>query len=126
MSVNVVLGAGGATGQECVKRLLAATTSPVRAVVRSPDKYKDAFPQNSKLEVVAGDVTDPESLRKVLKDAKGIIFAASSTTFWGPAKVDYEVCKQRCQTLPHCNSIAAYHCQGMQAGMTRPTTGCVL
>eukprot|EP00877_Chromochloris_zofingiensis_P004440 jgi/Chrzof1/13998/Cz08g20190.t1 len=94
MSVNVVLGAGGATGQECVKRLLAATTSPVRAVVRSPDKYKDAFPQNSKLEVVAGDVTDPESLRKVLKDAKGIIFAASSTTFWGPAKVDYEAVKQ--------------------------------
>lgn len=43
MSVNVVLGAGGPTGSECVKRLLKATSSPVRAVVRDPSKYEDAF-----------------------------------------------------------------------------------
>lgn len=36
--VNVVLGAGGPTGKECVKRLLAAGDLPVRAVVRDPAK----------------------------------------------------------------------------------------
>lgn len=43
MSVNVVLGAGGPTGLECVKRLLQATDTPVRAVVRDPAKYEEVF-----------------------------------------------------------------------------------
>jgi len=45
MSVNVavVLGAGGPTGLECVKRLLSATNAPVRAVVRDPAKYDATF-----------------------------------------------------------------------------------
>lgn len=41
--VNVVLGAGGPTGLECVKRLLSATNAPVRAVVRDPAKYDATF-----------------------------------------------------------------------------------
>jgi uncharacterized protein YbjT (DUF2867 family) len=43
MAVNVVLGAGGPTGFECVKRLLKADKTPVRAVVRDPAKYEEAF-----------------------------------------------------------------------------------
>lgn len=43
MSVNVVLGAGGPTGFECVRRLLEVTKAPVRAVVRDPSKYDEAF-----------------------------------------------------------------------------------
>lgn len=42
-AVNVVLGAGGPTGLECVKRLLEATTAPVAAVVRDPAKYEESF-----------------------------------------------------------------------------------
>jgi hypothetical protein len=45
MSVNVVLGAGGPTGLECVKRLLKATDAPVRAVVRDPSKYAEVMQQ---------------------------------------------------------------------------------
>jgi uncharacterized protein YbjT (DUF2867 family) len=43
MSVNVVLGAGGPTGFECVRRLLEVTKEPVRAVVRDPSKYDAGF-----------------------------------------------------------------------------------
>lgn len=90
MSVNVVLGAGGPTGAECVKRLLSATTAPVRAVVRDPSKYAAAFPQDPRLEVVAGDVTDEASLKKALEGAKGVIFAASGRGYWSAKEVDYE------------------------------------
>lgn len=42
---------GGATGQECVKRLLAVTTSQVRAVVRDPQKYEGQMPADARLQV---------------------------------------------------------------------------
>jgi hypothetical protein len=45
MPVNVVFGAGGPTGLECVKRLLAVTTEPVRAVVRDPATHGDKLRQ---------------------------------------------------------------------------------
>jgi uncharacterized protein YbjT (DUF2867 family) len=50
MPVNVVIGAGGPTGFECVKRLLAATTDTVRAVVRNPEAHGD------KLRQAAGEI----------------------------------------------------------------------
>lgn len=46
-----VLGAGGPTGLECVKRLLAATKDNVCAIVRDPSKYKEILPQVSALSV---------------------------------------------------------------------------
>lgn len=49
MSVNVVFGAGGPTGLECVKRLLAVTEQNVRAVVRDPNMHGD------KLQTAAGN-----------------------------------------------------------------------
>lgn len=52
--VNVVLGAAGATGLECVKRLLAVTDAPVRAVVRDPAKYPGLFPHDPRLQVRQG------------------------------------------------------------------------
>lgn len=101
MSVNVavVLGAGGPTGLECVKRLLSATNAPVRAVVRDPAKYDATFKAaaaaagadaDTRLQVVAGDVTDPQSLTGALKDAAGVIFAASGKGFWSAKPVDNE------------------------------------
>ena len=89
--VNVVLGAGGPTGLECVKRLLSATSEPVRAVVRDPAKYQGTLPEDPKLEVVAGDVTNKESLIKCLEGAKGIIFAAAGKTYRSPKDVDHKV-----------------------------------
>ena len=91
MSVNVVIGAGGGTGLECVKRLLAATQEPVRAVVRDPARYADTIPKDERLEVVAGDVTSKESLQHCLAGAKGVIFAASGSGYRSAAEVDHKV-----------------------------------
>lgn len=52
---GVVFGAGGGVGFECVQHLLGKGNS-VRAVVRSPEKYKDKFPKNRLLTVVKGGV----------------------------------------------------------------------
>lgn len=97
--VHVVLGAGGPTGFECVRRLIQTTKGPVRAVVRDPAKYEAQFKEaahaaggnaTSRLQVVAGDVTDPDSLKAALKDAAGVIFAASGRGFWSAKPVDYQ------------------------------------
>lgn len=50
---GVVFGAGGGVGLQCVKHMLQ-NGQKVRAVVRSPDKYADTFPQDSNLSVVSG------------------------------------------------------------------------
>lgn len=53
---GVVFGAGGGVGFECVQHLLQKGNS-VRAVVRSPEKYKDKFPKNPLLTVAKGGAT---------------------------------------------------------------------
>jgi len=81
-----VLGAGGTTGLECVRKLLA-NGSPVRAVVRSVEKYAGCF---GGAEVVSGDVTDQASLVNAFAGCQGVVFAASASTFWdGPRETDY-------------------------------------
>lgn len=85
-----VLGAGGKTGKKCVETLLEQNKS-VRAVVRDPAKYKDAFPASPNLTLVKGDVTDPASLATALDGVKGVIFAASGTTYFSASKVDKQV-----------------------------------
>ena len=52
---GVVFGAGGGVGFECVQHLIEKGNS-VRAVVRSPGKYKDKFPKNPLLTVAKGGV----------------------------------------------------------------------
>lgn len=67
--IITVFGAGGKTGQECVKAALAKGDS-VRAVVRDVKKYEGSFaaaPSSSsevKLELIAGDVTAPPEHRR--------------------------------------------------------------
>ena len=100
-----VFGAGGKTGQECVKAALARGDA-VRAVVRDPSKYEDVFSallssssttstsspspsSSSNLEVVAGDVeSPPEALSKLLEGASAAIFAASASKSGDVWKVD--------------------------------------
>ncbi|DBA85082.1 hypothetical protein WJX79_008042 [Trebouxia sp. C0005] len=89
---GVVFGAGGGVGFECVQHMLSKGQR-VRAVVRSPQKYADKFPKDPKLTIAQGDVTNLESVREVIKGAKGVIFAASGTTFWSAASVDFQGAK---------------------------------
>ena len=88
--VVVVLGAGGPTGRECVKRLLE-DGEQVKAVVRDPKKYEGAFPADRNLQVVPGDVTDASSLRTAFDGARGVIFAASGKTYFSASEVDQKV-----------------------------------
>lgn len=74
-----VMGAGGLTGRLCVERLLEVGHS-VRAVVRSPEQYRDAFPASPTLEVVRGDVTNTKSLGSAFGQATGIIYIYLMTT----------------------------------------------
>ena len=85
-----VFGAGGKTGQECVKAALARGDS-VRAVVRDTMRYQEVFAalSSSNLEVVAGDVeAPPEDLKKLLSGASAAIFAASASKPGDVWKVD--------------------------------------
>ncbi len=91
--VTVVLGAAGATGLECVKRLVELQgPGIVRAVVRDPAKLEAlGLSPNEHLQIVRGDVTDVASLREVLAGARGVIFAAAGKGYWSPAEVDFKV-----------------------------------
>lgn len=77
-----VFGAGGKTGQECVKAALARGDS-VRAVVRDVSKYEGsmaALSPSGKLELIAGDVqASPAELKKLLAGSSAAIFAASAS-----------------------------------------------
>ncbi|KAL3160962.1 hypothetical protein ABBQ38_009354 [Trebouxia sp. C0009 RCD-2024] len=86
---GVVFGAGGGVGFECVQHLLGKGNS-VRAVVRSPEKYKDKFPKSDLLTVAKGDVTDAASIKDMMQGAKGAIFAASGSTYWSASSVDFQ------------------------------------
>lgn len=86
----VVLGAGGKTGLECVKRLLDLGWK-VKASVRDPVKYEGVFPKHPNLDVSKTDVTCKESVRGCMQGATAVIFAASGSTFLSPSVVDNEV-----------------------------------
>jgi FlaA1/EpsC-like NDP-sugar epimerase len=50
----------------------------IRCVVRDPGTVpSDHFPGDSRIKLLSGDVTDPESLTEVFKGAKVVFFAAS-------------------------------------------------
>ncbi|KAK9843431.1 hypothetical protein WJX81_002050 [Elliptochloris bilobata] len=86
--MDAVIGAGGPTGLECVKRL-AQLGRPVQAIIRSPDKYTDLFSGlGSNVTAVKGDVESSESLTVALAGVKNIIFAASGKGYWSARAVD--------------------------------------
>ena len=92
MAATAVIGAGGPSGSECIKRLLELG-QPAVAIVRNPDKYKDAFDKDEKLTLLSGDVTDAASLKKAFHEGhvKRVIFAASGKTYWSAKPVDEKV-----------------------------------
>ena len=106
MASTAVIGAGGPTGKECVKRLLELG-QPAVAIVRNPEKYKDAFGSNKNLTLLPGDVTDVASLKSAFKEGhiKNVIFAASGKTYWSAKSVDEQV---YIRTLNHTQCTTPY------------------
>jgi uncharacterized protein YbjT (DUF2867 family) len=85
-----VAGATGETGRRIVQQLIDRGI-PVRALVRDPQAARSVLPTG--IELVTGDVLNPESLRSAMGDST-IVFCATgarpSFDPTGPYKVDYE------------------------------------
>lgn len=87
----VVLGSNGKTGKWIVS-LLAKGGIAVRPTLRDAVKGANLFKDlgDGALPVVAADVTKPDTLDPVIKDASAVIFAASASSKGGNAQqVDY-------------------------------------
>jgi uncharacterized protein YbjT (DUF2867 family) len=85
-----VAGATGETGRRIVQELIARNI-PVRALVRDTDKAQGILP--AEVEVVVGDVLNPQTLTAALGDSTVVLCAtgaAPSFDFTGPYKVDFE------------------------------------
>jgi len=82
-----VLGAGGPTGLEIVKNLSSAGIKVV-AIVRHPQDHEQKFVELSGVDLIAGDVSDPEKLN--LDDCTAVVFAASASTYWEAKNVDFK------------------------------------
>ena len=85
-----VAGATGETGRRIVQELRARNI-PVRALVRDIEKAGSILP--SDVEMVVGDVLQPESLNNALGDSTVLLCATGAKPSFdptGPYKVDFE------------------------------------
>lgn len=85
-----VAGATGQTGRRIVQQLVERNI-PVRALVRDIEKARAILP--AAVELVAGDVLNPDSLNAAIGDSTVVLCATGATPsfdFTGPYKVDYE------------------------------------
>jgi uncharacterized protein YbjT (DUF2867 family) len=82
----VVLGATGQQGGATARHLLASGAA-VRILVRDPDKPEALALAAAGVEVVAGDMLEPETLRRGFEGARGVF---SVMTWRGPGGVDAE------------------------------------
>lgn len=69
ISKVAVLGGGGRTGKYLVNQLLENGFS-VKLLLRNPDDFTI---QNSKIEIIKGDVIDEESINVLLKDCQAVL-----------------------------------------------------
>jgi uncharacterized protein YbjT (DUF2867 family) len=80
----LVTGATGTVGRQTVSKLLGAG-APVRALTSRPEKAR--LPGD--VEVVGGDLSDPDTLAPALKDAEAVFLVWPFTTAEGaPAVLD--------------------------------------
>lgn len=82
----LVTGASGFVGQRVV-RALREDGRPVRAMVRRPTLYNPGDPG---VEVVQGDLTDRESLRRACEGAAAVVSAAAVTGTHKPPEGGYD------------------------------------
>jgi uncharacterized protein YbjT (DUF2867 family) len=85
-----VAGATGETGRRIVQQLVARNI-PVRALVREQEKAQTIL--SSEVELVVGDVLQPESLAAALGDSTIVVCATGAKPSFdptGPYQVDFE------------------------------------
>ncbi len=74
----LIIGSTGKTGRELVKQGLERGHS-ITALVRTPGKIKIAHP---KLKIIQGDVLDPASLERSIKDQNAVLSALGHKKFF--------------------------------------------
>ena len=79
--MNLVTGATGLLGSHIVEQLLAAG-QPVRALVRSTSDTR-VLESLGPVELVRGDVTDPDSLAEAHRGVETVYHAAAAVGDWG-------------------------------------------
>ncbi len=85
-----VAGATGETGRRIVQELVARNI-PVRALVRDTEKARGILP--AEVELVVGDVLEPQTLTAALGDSTVLLCATGAKPSFdptGPYKVDFE------------------------------------
>jgi len=113
----LVTGASGFLGSHLCHRM-TAEGHEVRALVRPTSDLSRL--KGLPLEQITGDVTDPETVRRAVRDGEAVIHAAAAISYWGrdatqQAQVNVEGTRhvaQTCQTegvkrLVHVSSVAA-------------------
>lgn len=98
----LVVGATGATGTRIVQELVQRGI-PTRAMVRDPDAARSVLPDA--VEVVLGDVLEPQTIRNAIADCTVLVCAtgaAPSFDVTGPYKVDYEGTKNLVDVSKAC------------------------
>ncbi|MCZ2200442.1 SDR family oxidoreductase [Cylindrospermopsis raciborskii] len=85
-----VAGATGQTGQRIVEELVSRNI-PVRALVRDEQKARNLLP--SQVELIVGDILQPESLVAALGDSTVVLCATGARPSFdptGPYQVDFQ------------------------------------
>jgi uncharacterized protein YbjT (DUF2867 family) len=86
----LVVGATGQTGKHIVRQLVERKIS-VKALVRNLEKAKELLP--SEVELVVGDVLQPNTIENALSDCNVLLCATGATPSLdptGPYQVDYQ------------------------------------
>ncbi len=81
MDTTLVTGATGLVGYHIAQTLLQRGRC-IRALVRSVDKGKALLPEAC--ELVQGDITDPESVRRAMQGCSAVYHAAGLPEQWLP------------------------------------------
>jgi uncharacterized protein YbjT (DUF2867 family) len=81
----LVTGGTGFVGPKVV-RALRGEERPVRVLARRPEKHESL--RNSGCEVVAGDVTDPESLRQAVDGCEAVVHLIGLPPFSNPKAIE--------------------------------------
>ncbi len=77
-----ITGATGFVGRHVVERLLAEPGLELRSLVRPTSQREPLEALGPRVELVEGDVCEPESLRRLLDGAWGVIHLAGYRDFW--------------------------------------------
>jgi uncharacterized protein YbjT (DUF2867 family) len=86
----LVVGATGQTGKHIVQELVERQI-PVRVLVRNLEKAKELLPPE--VELVVGDVLQPETIKNALDDCNVLLCATGASPSFdptGPYQVDYQ------------------------------------